>query len=115
MAKTTVITCDYTTDEGATCHKPATVKFTTTSSEGVTYEVDFCDAHRDAFEALITRVGSSPQRAIVNSKARSVHLTRSGRSFTVSEARSWLAANGHEVSVNGRISKELLQVFAEAH
>lgn len=53
--------------------------------------------------------------ALVDGKPRGTYTALSGRPFTTADARDWLIAQDIEVPAAGRISNELLALYAAAH
>lgn len=79
------------------------------------YEADLCAACVPLMQQALFHLGIRPATTRVNGKSRGAYVTKSGRTFTTAEARDWLHANGYGVTANGRISKEFLDEYANAH
>lgn len=87
--------------------------------DGVRHEVDLCGEHK---QMLVDAVAPF---VAVSKTATPVHLARNGRgrlvhkrgsaTFTTKDVREWLAEQGHEVAPSGRISKDFVKMYEDAH
>ncbi|OII39301.1 Lsr2 family protein [Plantibacter sp. MMLR14_011] len=81
--------------------------------EGSTYEIDLSEknekALREALEPFVKAARSSSR-----SKAASSTSANRSNKEELAAARSWLRANGHDVSDRGRIPGALLEKFRAA-
>lgn len=91
-----------------------TVKF---AFEGVNYEIDLTDEHADEMRATlsgylaVSRKVGSPTRA----SSRAVPRTGAASGRDLTSVRTWLRANGMDVSDRGRIPAALLEKYEAAH
>lgn len=108
-------TCDCRLVLAGRAHgAPATETFTAKLGSH-TFEMDICDPCIAEFVTALRALGVRPSMALVDGKPRGTYTAHSGRPYTTAEARDWLVAEGHEVPVAGRISNELLELYAAAH
>ncbi|SMQ66992.1 Lsr2 protein [Plantibacter sp. VKM Ac-1784] len=81
--------------------------------EGSTYEIDLSEKNDKALRAAL-----EPYLKVARTVSRSKTASSAGSSRSNKEelaaARSWLRANGHDVSDRGRIPAALLEKFREA-
>jgi hypothetical protein len=76
--------------------------------------MDLCLEHFEALQARMIEMGYRPASKTA-SKLRRAYVGKSGRTFSTNEARDWLAEHGYDVPSAGRLSAEMLQVYAEAN
>lgn len=80
-----------------------------------TFEMDICEECVPIFVTALRSLGVRPSMALVDGKPRGTYTALSGRPFTTADARDWLIAQDIEVPAAGRISNELLALYAAAH
>lgn len=113
MALRVILSCDFPIDDGK-CEGPASMKFSAELGDRC-FRADFCDDHRVNVERALRDIGATPEAVLVDSKRRGAHVAKSGATFSTAEARTWLREEGLVASAHGRVSKELLQIYADAH
>lgn len=115
MATSVVTTCDFVVPDSGRAHDvPATTRFEAFLN-GKTYEADLCDECVTGLQRSLTKLGVRPSIALIDGKPRGAYVTATGRAFTTAEAREWLRGNGYDVNDAGRVSKDMLNAYAEAH
>ena len=111
MAQRVVLTDDLDGSEAT-----QTISYTI---DGQEYEIDLSEENIQRFhEALEPFVEKSrPVERRVASTARRNGRRRSGARWRddIPQIRAWAEANGYEVSARGRIKKEVLDAYDEAH
>ena len=112
MAQRTILTDDLDASEGA-----QTIIY---AVDGQEYEIDLSEENIQRFhEALEPFVSKSRpvERRLIPTPTRRTGQRRSGGSARddIPQIRAWAEANGHEVSARGRIKKEVIQAYDEAH
>lgn len=113
MATKVITTCDVPVRK-APCGKPAATPVEVSVGDK-RYHGDVCDEHLPALDKAFAMVGIEVRAGRVDSKDRKVMRTATGRAFTTAEAREWLLEQGVIASPAGRVSKENLTLYAEAH
>jgi nucleoid-associated protein Lsr2 len=113
MARHFVLVDDLDGSEGA--------ETITYAVNGQDYEIDLSEENAqqfyDAFDIYIEksrrleRQAAPARRGSGNGRRRS---SASGRD-DIPQIRAWAEANGHEVSARGRIKKEVIDAYDEAH
>jgi hypothetical protein len=88
-------------------------KTITFALEGSTYEIDLSEKNEKALRAALEPYLKAARSSSKSKMARSAGSTRSNKE-ELSAARSWLRANGHDVSDRGRIPATLLEKFRAA-
>jgi purine nucleoside phosphorylase len=107
MATTITRVCDLTGE-------PATL--TGEASVGNTrFAIDLSEESAKTVKKALVEIGFRPTLAAVGHSLRGAYVAASGATFTTREARTWLAANGHDVPPTGKVSKSLLDIYAAAH
>jgi Lsr2 len=113
MAQRVVLTDDLDGSEAT-----QTITYTV---DGQEYEIDLSEENVQRFhEALEPFVSASRQvsrQAAPTRRGRGDGRRRSGASQRddIPQIRAWAEANGYEVSARGRIKKEVLDAYDEAH
>jgi hypothetical protein len=107
-----LLVCDLHDDE---TEGTETVSF---ALDGSSYEIDLCEEHAGELrEDLASYVGAARRAGRTSGggprKPGSSKAAAKGAS-NVSQVREWARANGFEVSERGRISSEVLEVYAAA-
>lgn len=82
--------------------------------EGSTYEIDLSEKNEKALRAALEPYLKAAARSSLKSKATSSASSTRSNKEELSAARSWLRANGHDVSDRGRIPGALLENFRAA-
>lgn len=85
--------------------------------DGTTYVIDLSKKHAEELRTAVQRYIDAAR------KEKSVRLTGRGSSQRkavasgpdTSEVRTWAKAQGYEISDRGRVSKDLIVKFQEAH
>lgn len=114
MATSVLVTCDFPVKRKP-CGVEATTKFGLVFA-GIRYEGDVCAQHVEAIKQQLADMGMKPAEARIDGKTRGAWVAASGRAFTTGEARRWLVERGYDVHPQrGRISNDLIQLYAEAH
>lgn len=115
MAMTVARVCDFPV-RGKECGKPAALAYEGRFTGQRLYGADFCEKHRDEFETKMLAMGVRPLASLTDNKARGVHMAASGATFSTHDAREWLVAQGLiSGGAAGRVSKAMLQLYAESH
>jgi hypothetical protein len=109
--------CDGTLQDGP-CRRPAVTSLNVQLRDR-TLTMDLCEpCAQDLEQTLIAGGvfcgGAHVVGASVNYKPRNAYVAASGRTFTAVEAREWLVDRGIANS-RGRLSKDQLKAFADAH
>jgi hypothetical protein len=81
--------------------------------EGSTYEIDLSEKNEKALRAALEPFVKAARNSSKSKSTSSASSTRSNKE-ELSAARSWLRANGHDVSDRGRIPGALLEKFRSA-
>jgi hypothetical protein len=106
-----LLVCDLHTDE-----TPGT-ETVTFAVDGVTYEIDTCDAHaaklHDAFAPYVA-AGRRAGRISSGSAGRRRRGHRSSSGIDPAAVRAWARSNNVKVSERGRISADVLERFTAA-
>lgn len=93
-------------------HGGTTIQF---AFDGTAYEIDLSDDNADAFrEAVSDYVAAARKVTGRTGHTASTSKPRSN-SDELAKIREWAAANGHEVSVRGRISQAVRDAYDAAH
>lgn len=79
------------------------------------FEGDYCTEHAQKLQVRLIGIGMRPEHLTQNAKSRNSYIGASGLPFGVEEARQWLMENGHDVKPRGRLSQELIDLYAEGH
>lgn len=95
------------------CGRPCTEQFKGVL-DSVGLKSDLCDEHTADLKDLLESKGITVH-AIVDSKPRAAHQAKSGEIFSTAQARKWLHDQGLLDRSNGRVSQELLDMYAAAH
>jgi len=93
--------------------KPGAGKTVTFALEGSSYEIDLSEKNEQSLRAALEPYLNAARITSRSKAARSTNSVRSSRE-ELSAARSWLRANGHDVSDRGRIPTALLERFRAA-
>ncbi len=113
MATKTIVTCDLH-DDGVTAGRSVTIDV-----DGRAYAVDLCDSHAKALETAlapyvaVARTGHRASRGTARSRG-----ARGGQSASRSdlgEIREWARKQGWDVSDRGRVAREIMESYDEAH
>jgi hypothetical protein len=112
MARHFVLVDDIDGTEGA-----ETITYTINGQE---YEIDLSEDNAERFhDALEPYVSKSRPVTRQTAPARRNGRRRSGGGGSgrddIPQIRAWAEANGHEVSARGRIKKEVIDAYDEAH
>ena len=113
MARHFVLVDDLDGTEGA--------ETITYSVNGQEYEIDLSEDNaekfHDALEPYIQNSREVRRQSEAARRSRGDGRRRSGASGRddIPQIRAWAEANGHEVSTRGRIKKEVLDAYDEAH
>ena len=103
-----LLTCDVHGDDTAGTE---TVTF---ALDGVTYEVDTCEAHgaelRDAFAPYVAAGRRASRGSGGSGRRRRGHRSSSG--IDPAAVRAWARSNNVKVSERGRISADVLEQYA---
>lgn len=78
-------------------------------------KMDLCEDDKAALLSDLTKIGMDLSRARVGPEARAGYVSASGKPFTTRDVRVWLRATGYEVSDSGRLTDEMLALYAESH
>jgi hypothetical protein len=101
----------------AKCGKPVPGNVPTPVTIGTTrYVMDLCQEHQEALNEALNpflsvahdtqrRTGTQVRKAIAGKKG----------AFTTADVRRWLREQGREVATDGRIAKELIAEYQDAH
>ncbi|MBD8467070.1 Lsr2 family protein [Plantibacter sp. CFBP 8798] len=81
--------------------------------KGSTYEIDLSEKNEKALRAALEPYIKAARSSSKSKAASSAGSTRSNKE-ELSAARSWLRANGHDISDRGRIPGALLEKFRAA-
>lgn len=108
--------CDYLVRKKK-CGEPADYRDIEVSLGGTKYRGDFCTEHVGNVEEALTTAGFEPvgTKAKASGKGRKAMRTASGKTFTVADARPWLMEQGLIENSHGRVGKDKLDIYAEAH
>src|SRR5438270_12690730 len=88
--------------------------------DGQEYEIDLSEDNvqrfHEALEPFVSK-GRQVQRQASGRRSRGDGRRRGGGSGRddIPQIRAWAEANGHEVSARGRIKKEVIDTYDEAH
>jgi hypothetical protein len=88
---------------------------------GQDYEIDLSEENAqrfyDAFGTYIEKSRRVERQVAPTRRGRGDRRRRSGTSGRddIPQIRAWAEANGHEVSARGRIKKEVVDAYDEAH
>jgi hypothetical protein len=103
-----LLTCDVHGDD-----TPGT-ETVTFALDGVTYEIDTCDAHgaelRDAFAPYVAAARRANRGSGSSGRRRRGH--RSSGGVDPAAVRAWARSNNVKVSERGRISADVLEQYA---
>jgi hypothetical protein len=95
------------------------VRTVTYTIEGQDYEIDLSEGNIQRFhEALQPFVAKSRkgQRQAASTRRGGDGRRRSGSTRDdIAQIRAWAEANGHQVSARGRIKKEIIDAYDQAH
>jgi hypothetical protein len=87
--------------------------------DGVTYEIDACDAHaaklRDAFSPFVAVGRRASRSGAGGSGRRRRGAGRSASGIDPAAIRTWARANNVAVSERGRISADVVEQYNAAH
>lgn len=114
MAERTIYICDYPQGNGEHCGKEATGRVQA-GTDDTKLSGDYCDEHQGILFAEFQRMGMTFSSMKVGKRDRDTYTARSGRPFTTAQAREWLVSEGHTSRGTGRLSKRLLDLYAEQH
>lgn len=113
MAQRVMLIDDLDGSEGA-----KTIRY---AFDGKEYEIDLSEEHAEEFrEALSTyieasrEVGQPPAAQIPPRRTRRRGTGTSGRS-DIPQIRAWAEAKGYKVSERGRIKREIIEAYDQAH
>ena len=81
--------------------------------DGTTYEIDLSEKNEKALHAALESYVKAA-RGVSRSKASASASPNRSNKEELAAARSWLRANGHDVSDRGRIPAALLEKFRDA-
>ena len=113
MARKFMLVDDIDGSEGA-----ETITYTVNDQD---YEIDLSEENAqrfyDAFDTYIEKSRRVERQTAPTRRGRGNGRRRSGASGRddIPQIRAWAEANGHEVSTRGRIKKEVLDAYDEAH
>lgn len=110
MAPVTTQACNWANPE---CGKLGTVTFAGSLGK-VRLSARFCPDHAEHLQRELSTLGV-PGQILVNYKPRQMHRATSGTLFSSADARPWLMEQGLVKHGAGRISRDLLARYAEAH
>lgn len=116
--KSTVV-CDYPLDSDEPmsdrgCPEPGRISVEIAVATRI-FRGDYCKKHAEKLQIRLQEVGMSPVSITNNSKIRAAYTGKSGLPFSGEEARAWLMENGYQVKPRGRLSVELLEIYADGH
>src|SRR3954451_11515188 len=89
--------------------------------EGQEYEIDLSEDNiqrfHEALEPFVSKSRQVERQAAPARRGRGDGRRRSstGSRDDIPQIRAWAEANGHEVSARGRIKKEVIDAYDEAH
>jgi hypothetical protein len=95
--------------------------------DGVEYEIDLSEKNAQKFRATLEeytnasrRVEAAPRAPVSITRASSTRRRSSsgeggGTRSDLAEIRKWAQENGHQVAERGRIKKEIIDAYDEAH
>lgn len=77
---------------------------------------DHCKKHAEIVQVQLQKMGIVPTATEVLYKKRGAYVTKSGKVFSMRDARAWLRENSPEsVAANGRLSQAQLDMYASVH
>jgi hypothetical protein len=89
------------------------------SVRGQDYEIDLTEEHAREFDEALERFVSKARRAqpvVPISRGRGRRQGNRGASREdIGAIRQWAQANGYDVSARGRIKKEVIEAYDQAH
>lgn len=113
MAKKEVLIDDLDGSEGA-----ETIRYAVAGTE---YEIDLSTRHAEEFREALARyievsrqVGQPPAAQPLPRRTRRRGTGRTGRT-DIPQIRAWAEANGYKVSERGRIKREIIEAYDQAH
>jgi hypothetical protein len=87
--------------------------------DGVSYEIDVCDAHagelRDAFATYVGQGRRAGRAGATGGRRRAASAKGSGSPDRIAAIRAWGRKNGHQVSERGRLAATLVEAYDKAH
>ena len=112
MARKEIVVCDWKDKKGQ-CGDAADRLFTGHLDEEK-LSADLCGAHFDELTKILASHGI--RIALRTSGRRQLgHVAKSGRAFSVEDARIWLLDQGYDVKPTGRLANHYVQLYAEKH
>lgn len=121
MAQIVMKACDFDVKKGRKtekCGQQVPDNEPTYLTEGTTrYSMDLCAEHQQLMREVLlpfTSIAFDTQRRM-GTQVRKAIQTKSGKAFTTKDVRTWLQEQGRDVPESGRLPKDLIEEYANAH